>query len=335
MDLESSLRNLTIVAGGSTTVGIGGYLTGGGHSALSATFGLAADQVLEMDIVTPEGDILTINECQNRDLFWAMRGVRSLLTLSHLPTIFQLTMRTQGGGSTFGVITAATIKAYHSFPFAVASFIIATGTASDAYWSVVASILSQYPILSAQGIAGLPFILPNYTNPVLNITTPVAAYAGNFFIPVLSPSNSSDSITAAVTTVFNNSIAPYPGQFQVTVRPTTYPDFYAWFKNNNGPLDGGFDGLVGSWLLDEKALTTDLEALKEAIKTFTPPGTSSAPYLVSGKGVWDAVPRGGSNAVNPPWRRALMHYSEFRFDFGFWERKKRMRGAAMLTENSE
>jgi FAD/FMN-containing dehydrogenase len=75
MDLQSSLRNLTIVAGGSTTVGIGGYLTGGGHSALSATFGMAADQVLEMEIVTPGGDILTLNECQNQDLFWAMRGV--------------------------------------------------------------------------------------------------------------------------------------------------------------------------------------------------------------------------------------------------------------------
>jgi FAD/FMN-containing dehydrogenase len=75
MDLQSSLRNLTIVAGGSETVGIGGYLTGGGHGALSATYGMGADQVLEMEIVTPRGKILTINECQNQDLFWAMRGV--------------------------------------------------------------------------------------------------------------------------------------------------------------------------------------------------------------------------------------------------------------------
>jgi FAD/FMN-containing dehydrogenase len=77
VDLQASLRNLTIVAGGSETVGIGGYLTGGGHGALSATFGMGADQVLEMEIVTPGGDILTINECQNQDLFWAMRGVRN------------------------------------------------------------------------------------------------------------------------------------------------------------------------------------------------------------------------------------------------------------------
>jgi FAD/FMN-containing dehydrogenase len=69
MDLQSSLRNLTIVAGGSETVGIGGYLTGGGHGALGATYGMGADQVLEMEIVTPRGKILKINECQNKTCF--------------------------------------------------------------------------------------------------------------------------------------------------------------------------------------------------------------------------------------------------------------------------
>lgn len=77
LDEQAHVRNLTIVSGGAGTVGLGGYLTGGGHAALSSTYGMAADQVLEMEIVTPGGKILTINECQNRDLFWAMRGVRT------------------------------------------------------------------------------------------------------------------------------------------------------------------------------------------------------------------------------------------------------------------
>jgi FAD/FMN-containing dehydrogenase len=75
IDHEASLRNLTIVSGGAGTVGVGGYLTGGGHAALSSTFGLAADQVLEIEMVTPKGKIITANECQHKDLFWAMRGV--------------------------------------------------------------------------------------------------------------------------------------------------------------------------------------------------------------------------------------------------------------------
>jgi hypothetical protein len=36
---------------------------------------MAADNVLEMEVVSPGGEILTVNECQNQDLFWALRGV--------------------------------------------------------------------------------------------------------------------------------------------------------------------------------------------------------------------------------------------------------------------
>jgi hypothetical protein len=68
--------NQTVVGGGARTVGVGGYVTGGGHSILAPRFGLAADQVLEMEMVTPGGNIITINECKHTDLFWAMRGVR-------------------------------------------------------------------------------------------------------------------------------------------------------------------------------------------------------------------------------------------------------------------
>jgi len=72
---QAHLRNLTIVSGGAGTVGVGGYLTGGGHSALSSTYGLAVDQVLEIEVVTPAGKILTVNEGQHSELFWAIRGV--------------------------------------------------------------------------------------------------------------------------------------------------------------------------------------------------------------------------------------------------------------------
>ncbi len=67
------------VGGGGATVSVGGYLTGGGHSLLSSRYGLGTDQVLEMEVVTPRAEVLTVNECQNPDLFWAMRGVRLAL----------------------------------------------------------------------------------------------------------------------------------------------------------------------------------------------------------------------------------------------------------------
>jgi hypothetical protein len=72
-----------VVGGGGKSVSVGGYLTGGGHSLLSSRFGMAADQVLEVEIVTAQGEILTLNECQREDLFWAVRGVSSLFSIDH------------------------------------------------------------------------------------------------------------------------------------------------------------------------------------------------------------------------------------------------------------
>lgn len=85
-DLYSALDaiNQTVVGGGGKTVSLGGYLTGAGHGLLAPRYGLAADQVYEMEVVTPSGEIVTANECQNQDLFWAMRGVSLIYTCPEL-----------------------------------------------------------------------------------------------------------------------------------------------------------------------------------------------------------------------------------------------------------
>ena len=72
---ETAKINYTVVGGNGRTVALGGFLTGGGHSILAPAYGLASDNVLEFEVVTPTGEIVTANECQNTDLFWAMRGV--------------------------------------------------------------------------------------------------------------------------------------------------------------------------------------------------------------------------------------------------------------------
>jgi hypothetical protein len=70
-----------VVVGASDTVSVGGYVSGGGHGVLSARFGLAADSVLQAEVVTPAGNVVIANECQNTDLFWAVRGVDRPLQL--------------------------------------------------------------------------------------------------------------------------------------------------------------------------------------------------------------------------------------------------------------
>ncbi|KAJ3513633.1 hypothetical protein NLJ89_g2842 [Agrocybe chaxingu] len=84
-------NNVTIVAGADPAVGAtGGWSMGAGHGVLSPTMGLGVDRVLQYKIVTPDGKFRTVNKCQNRDLFFALRG---------------------GGGGTFGVVLEGTFIA--------------------------------------------------------------------------------------------------------------------------------------------------------------------------------------------------------------------------------
>lgn len=60
-------NNITIVGGSSPTVGAGGgWITGAGHSAVSNTLGLGVDNALQIKAVTPTGQYLTANQCQNQ-----------------------------------------------------------------------------------------------------------------------------------------------------------------------------------------------------------------------------------------------------------------------------
>jgi ribonuclease T2 len=80
-----------IASGWASTVGVVGWATGGGHGPFAPSAGLGVDQIVEVDIVTADAKLQTVNAQQQPDLFWALRG---------------------GGGSAWGVITAITYKTY-------------------------------------------------------------------------------------------------------------------------------------------------------------------------------------------------------------------------------
>ncbi|WP_150466515.1 FAD-dependent oxidoreductase [Francisella sp. SYW-9] len=84
-----------VQGGGCTTVGAaGGFTQGGGFGSWSKEFGTGAAGIVQAEVVTANGKIVTANECQNQDLFWAIKG---------------------GGGGTFGVVTKLTLKT-HKLP---------------------------------------------------------------------------------------------------------------------------------------------------------------------------------------------------------------------------
>ncbi|PYI08007.1 FAD-binding domain-containing protein [Aspergillus sclerotiicarbonarius CBS 121057] len=132
-----------MVTGHCPDVGIaGGYTQGGGHGPLASRYGLAADQVLEWEVITADGQLRTASPSQNEDLYWALSG---------------------GGGGTFAVVLGMTVRVYPEEPSASAmlSFtsVPTSETTSEAeaearFWSVVRTfLLDTLPLLDTGGTA--------------------------------------------------------------------------------------------------------------------------------------------------------------------------------------
>ena len=73
--MNASNPGITIVAPGQGSVSeTGGWSQGGGHSTVAGYYGLGADQVLSLNVVTADGHLVTADVHQNQDLFYALRG---------------------------------------------------------------------------------------------------------------------------------------------------------------------------------------------------------------------------------------------------------------------
>jgi hypothetical protein len=71
-------------------------------------------------------------------------------------------------------------------------------------------------------------------------------------------------------------------------------------------LDAGHNKIIGSWLLDGKALE-DRKGLKKAYKQVAADGDMISAFMVGGKNVMNAESRGENNSVNSAWSRAYVH----------------------------
>ncbi len=87
----TTLGNRYVQGGGCATVGVPGLIQSGGFGSFSKTFGTAAGGLIEAQIVTADGQIRTVNEAQDPELFWAIKG---------------------GGGGNFGVVTRVKLRTY-------------------------------------------------------------------------------------------------------------------------------------------------------------------------------------------------------------------------------
>lgn len=90
----TTLAGRYVQGGGCTDVGVAGLIQSGGFGSFSKRFGTAASSLLEAEVVTADGQVRTVNERSDPELFWALKG---------------------GGGGSWGVVTRVTLRT-HELP---------------------------------------------------------------------------------------------------------------------------------------------------------------------------------------------------------------------------
>ena len=249
---EAAKQHNRVIVGGISARGsvgaAGGWLAGGGHSAIAPSYGLGAlnfaettkshshdgfvgvDNVLEITIVTADGNHVVANPYRNEDLFWALRG---------------------GGGGTWGVVTSVTYKTHLSTPFSVA-YLGGESTNANSTQNFLTEIIRLTPSLVEQGYGG---------------------YAGGstdaFQLLFLSP-NVTDEQTRATFLPLFEFAASQPG-FSVGYYTTLWPDFWSLYDPlfNNRDSQVGVPSEISSWLLPKDVVQTDKpeELAAELLKT--------------------------------------------------------------------
>jgi len=269
---EAVKHGLRIVGGTCNTVAIGGgYTQGGGHSLLSTSYGLSADNVLEWEVVTANGTHLTASPTRNKDLYWALTG---------------------GGPGTWGVVLSVTLKAYPEgiISGAALTFSSQQSPSTDIFWQGVEAIHQFMPEYYAQG-AVMPYTITN----------------GIFFLQPLTVPNQPKEVAAKLISGYTAKLddLKIPYSLNITQHDTWYDFFAAYY----GPLPFGIyttTQVQGSRLLPKEVVMNKTSVLIEIYKIIAarPEG-----YYIIGNGVNPSQDSrtAPSNSVLPAWRSNYLH----------------------------
>jgi hypothetical protein len=216
------------------------------------------------------------NDYQNQDLFWALRG---------------------GGGGTFGVVIAVTLKTFPEPPFLVQNLNVTFPDVKSLY-NFTTSYLKALPAIDDAGGSGYYYLDPY--GAILNIPEPTFIVVHYFF--------NKTNITA-INTLFAplyavvNSIN---GTKSVNVTISVPQARYAFPQPNSHDSTGG-NVILGSRLYSRRNLETENGAanLANAIQNIT----SHYPTIIEGHltagGKVAANADKVDSALNPSWRLAL------------------------------
>ncbi|KAF3003826.1 hypothetical protein E8E14_001905 [Neopestalotiopsis sp. 37M] len=165
----ASEQGYRVVGGSCSSVAVaGGYSQGGGHGPLSAAYGLAADEVLEWEVVLANGSHITVSPSIEPELYWALSG---------------------GGAGNFAVVLSMTIRAHQDGPVVGASFSFGNNGDEVAYWAAIQAWLQHLLVLDA--IDGLTTVW----------TFTAASFMMEF--ATLPDATTTDAIDSAMNTFFD------------------------------------------------------------------------------------------------------------------------------------
>ncbi|MEO7563658.1 MAG: FAD-binding protein, partial [Sphingomicrobium sp.] len=112
-----------VQGGGCLTVGVGGFVLGGGFGSFSKAFGTGAANLLEAEIVTADSKVWTVSEWSDPELFFALRG---------------------GGGGTFGIVTRLTMRTFE-LPATIGAVLFEVKANDDNSWrALVEKMIAFY-----------------------------------------------------------------------------------------------------------------------------------------------------------------------------------------------
>ncbi|KAE8154071.1 hypothetical protein BDV25DRAFT_167781 [Aspergillus avenaceus] len=263
----ASAKGLAVVTGECPTVGLaGGYIQGGGHSALSTQFGLGADQALEYEVVTADGALVTASRTQNTDLFWALSG---------------------GGAGNYGVVMTATVKAHQDTIISGAGLqMAASGTTPDNFYEAIAKFHALLPGMTDKGVS----VIYQMTAGVFAIN-PVTAYNQTV--------DDVKAILAPFITVLDDLDINYK------VAYSQFDSYYDHYNQYMGPLPYGNLAVAsyqyGGRLIPRDVLETNPDGLGSVLRNLTQHGV-----IAVGVGMNVSQPGNVNGAIFPALRNAAV-----------------------------
>ncbi|HEV2069682.1 MAG TPA: FAD-binding oxidoreductase, partial [Acidimicrobiales bacterium] len=145
VDRATQVHGLATVLGSNSETGVAGLTLGGGFGYLSRRFGLAVDNLEEVEIVTADGQVRRAAADENADLFWAVRG----------------------GGGNFGVVTRFTFRLHPVGPEITGGLMMWDGERADEVLTLYRDVTESAPreltvMLVVRAIPAVPFVPERY-----------------------------------------------------------------------------------------------------------------------------------------------------------------------------